>query len=57
MACDPSGKRSDDLGHRHSQGFVGHLSDEDSDDWDEDMDAFDLDVWLDGDGWDVDPED
>tara|TARA_R110002020_G_scaffold1690_8_gene7706 strand:+ start:1637 stop:1810 length:174 start_codon:yes stop_codon:yes gene_type:complete len=57
MTCDPSGKRSDDLGHRHSRGFVGHLSDEESEDWDEDMDAFDLDVWLDGVGWDVDPED
>ena len=57
MTCGPSGKRFDDLGHRHSRGFVGHLSDEEPEDWDDDdVDGFSLDAWLDGVGWDSDPD-
>ena len=56
MTYDPCDKRFDDLGHRHSRGFVGHLSDEEFEDWNDDVDGFSLDTWLDGVGWDADPD-
>ena len=48
----PTGKRTDDQGHRHSEGFRGHLSDEDHDPED-----YDLSSIYEGWGFDDDPED